>query len=258
MSKTFNFKQFSLTRTKAGMKLSTDAVLLGSWAAQLFPNAQRVLDIGTGTGILSLLYAQFNPQSLIHALDIEAGAIEDAAYNFKSSPFYERLSCQEGDILKITINDLPEHTLPDLIISNPPYFREQPNLHGTTKERYTARHNNSLPLLSLFTKAYELLAPNGIFALMLPAIEENNLLTICQKTGFTVVEQRLISSVKSKEPYLILLGVQKASLPLSTTTTKKKVQVKHDYLLTKDNLHSNKPIKSSFWAQLTKDVYLNS
>ena len=77
-----------------------------------------------------------------------------------------------------------------------------------------------------------------------------------QKTGFTVVEQYLISSVESKKPYLILLGVQKASLPLSTTTTKKKVKIKHDYLLTKDNPHSNKPIKSSFWAQLTKDVYL--
>lgn len=263
MSKIFNFQRFSISRNKAGMKLSTDAVLLGTWTATFFPNKKYVLDLGTGTGILSLLYADLNKQSQIHGIDIDKGAIEDATLNFQNSPYKDRLSTSNINALNFKNTNLPWGTNLDLIICNPPYFTPHDNISNLNPQRYNARHNDGLSPETIIYKATEWLSEDGIITLMYPANFSDTLLNLVTKSNLSVLKIEYISSVYGKKPYLILLALQKHQSSILTNNNVSLPLPTYQYLYEPNpqspkNINPQKPKKSSFWHSLSSNIYLHT
>lgn len=143
------------------MKVGTDGVLLGCWAGGT-RKFNRILDVGTGTGILSLLAAQRMPAARITALEIDPEAALQAGKNVSSSLWEERIEVLEGDFR--TFNGPGGF---DLILSNPPYFQNA--LLSPDAKRNLARHTPSLSCNELICKAASLLSENGVLSLILPA-----------------------------------------------------------------------------------------
>ncbi|MBQ5700671.1 MAG: methyltransferase [Alistipes sp.] len=154
----FRFKQFSVEQDDVAMKVGTDGVLIGAWVN--CADAVRVLDIGTGTGLIALMVAQRSDAQSIVGIDIDSAAAVCAARNFAASPWSERLSAhqkaaQEYDGEKF-----------DLILSNPPYFVD--SLLCPDDRRTTARHTTELTFEQLDSAVCRLLSESGRFALILP------------------------------------------------------------------------------------------
>jgi len=186
-SSVFRFKQFEVHQDRTAMKIGTDGVLLGAWAKTAHP--RRILDVGTGTGIIALMLAQRYPQGLIDALEIEANAAEQARYNFQLSPWHERLQLIQTDFNKFQTSDRY-----DLIVSNPPYFDE--NYLSNDAGRNLARHNSHLRLENLLKKSKNLLNPQGSIQLILPVQKEYELKQI---TGNINMYLKKITYVKGRK-----------------------------------------------------------
>ncbi|MFK7925944.1 MAG: tRNA1(Val) (adenine(37)-N6)-methyltransferase, partial [Bacteroidia bacterium] len=131
----FRFQQFSIEQDQCAMKVSTDGILLGAWAPAI--EQGRVLDIGTGTGLLALMYAQRNAQVQIDAIEIDPTAAQQALANFRDSRFAERLSLSPQ-----ALQDFAPQTAYDLFLCNPPYF--DAGIIPTENARAQARHDQSL------------------------------------------------------------------------------------------------------------------
>ncbi|WP_300582122.1 methyltransferase, partial [uncultured Pseudoalteromonas sp.] len=130
----FVFKQFTVTQTRAAMKVSTDGILLGAWAD--VSGAKHILDIGTGTGLLALMAKQRMPDAKVSAIEIDSDACNDARDNFAASPWPD-INLFEGAVQSFSAAE-PF----DAIITNPPYFNA--SLKGDNHARNTARHTDGL------------------------------------------------------------------------------------------------------------------
>lgn len=158
----FDFKQFHVDDNRCAMKVGTDGVLLGAWAeAEVGP--ARVIDLGAGSGLVSLMLAQRFPQARIRAVECEAPAAADCRDNFARSPFADRLETVCGDAL----DQQPCHGGYDLVVSNPPFFAE--TLHSPDQARALARHAAGLSPFAVIDIAARLLGPDGSVALIVPA-----------------------------------------------------------------------------------------
>lgn len=155
----FRFKQFSVHHDQCAMKVGTDAILLGSWAAAEEP--QRILDIGTGSGIIALMLAQRFPAANIFAIEIDAAACDQARRNFAAAPFRDRLTLTQSAAQSFDAIDGY-----DLIVSNPPWFDR--NSKPPDSARTLARHSDSLSLDDLAAAANRLLNPGGVLNVVLP------------------------------------------------------------------------------------------
>lgn len=158
-SKPFQFKQFAVAQSRSSMKVGTDAVLLGCWAE--VKAAHRLLDVGTGNGIIALICAQRNPSGSIKGIDIDKGSVDDAEINFSSSPWSGRMEAISGDFLGYSSGDKY-----DLIISNPPYFSD--SIRASDPVRSKARHDDSLPADKFMDHAALLLNEDGIVSVIIP------------------------------------------------------------------------------------------
>ncbi len=159
----FKFKQFEIQQDQCAMKVGTDGVLLGAWTN--VENASKVLDIGTGTGLIALMLAQRNIQLTIDAIEIEKNSARQAASNFQLSKFSERIVVQEISFQEFCgAQKVPAY---DLIVCNPPYFSS--SLRAVSDERTLARHDDVLSLDELFEGVSVILNPKAYFALILPA-----------------------------------------------------------------------------------------
>jgi len=137
------------------MKVGTDGVLLGAWAK----GGPRILDIGTGTGIIALMMAQRYPEAQVTAIDIDEGAVRQAEQNVSQSPFLGRIS-----VLQQAVQEhLGEY---ESIVSNPPFFID--SLQAPDEQRNMARHTATLSYAELMKAAYRLLADNGEFSVVIP------------------------------------------------------------------------------------------
>lgn len=155
----FRFKQFAVEQDSVAMKVGTDGVLLGAWAE--CGEARRVLDIGTGTGLIALMIAQRSDAQSIVGIDIDAAAVECAASNFENSLWPERLTA-----IKSSAQEYGDGTF-DLIVSNPPYFVD--SLLCPDSRRTVARHTTELTFEQLDSSVCRLLdRERGRFALILP------------------------------------------------------------------------------------------
>ena len=155
----FRFKQFTVCDERSAMKIGTDGVLLGAWAD--VEGDSRILDVGTGTGLIALMLAQRNTSANIIGIDISHEATQEARDNFLNSPWAERLSAVCGDVCGFSSDKKFDH-----IVSNPPYFVD--SLHSPDKLRTMARHTSSLKFEDLVTSAVRLLRPGGRLSVILP------------------------------------------------------------------------------------------
>lgn len=156
----FQFKQFTVFHDKCAMKVGTDGALLGAWAP--VDCATRVLDIGTGSGLIALMMAQRLPAARITGIDIDEGAVRQAAENVAASPWKERIRICRQDICRYR-----EGEPFDAIVSNPPYFVERVSCADAA--RNAARHTDSLDFDSLLAAVADLLADTGTFSVILPS-----------------------------------------------------------------------------------------
>jgi tRNA1Val (adenine37-N6)-methyltransferase len=157
------------------MKVGTDAVVLGSWVIP--GDSIRILDIGSGTGLLALMLAQ-KSNAEIDAIDIEENAFLQTKENFRISPWFFRLYPHHVSLQEFSKDKLPSY---DLIVTNPPYFHHasKPNVEA----RIHARHNDFLTFDDLIDGVKGLLLPNGRFCVILPCKEGMEFLEKAQKRG---------------------------------------------------------------------------
>jgi tRNA1Val (adenine37-N6)-methyltransferase len=161
----FQFKQFRIEQGNCGMKVTTEACLFGALASQFLPeNCERILDIGTGTGLLALMLAQSSKAS-IHALEIDNDAFQQAKENFQHSPWSEKLSIEHRDL-----NEYQPDIQFDFIICNPPFFEK--NQLGKKEHKNKAIHNFTLGFEVLAKAIERLLTPeNGLAIVLYPEYE---------------------------------------------------------------------------------------
>ncbi|MGL4992657.1 MAG: tRNA1(Val) (adenine(37)-N6)-methyltransferase [Bacteroidales bacterium] len=162
----FKFKQFTVKHGRCAMKVGTDGVLLGAWSNAL--NASRVLDVGTGSGLIALMIAQRSSAQIV-GIDIDADATKEASENFKRSPWNDRLSAQMVDFSSGYRCSSGEKF--DLIVSNPPYFEN--SLLAPDPKRAAARQTDTLSFEDLFKGVSENLSDSGRFTIILPSEYEN-------------------------------------------------------------------------------------
>ena len=161
----FRFKQFTIQQDKAAMKVTTDGCLFGAWVAKQIGEqpitAVQLLDIGTGTGLLSLMIAQKIPDYSIDAVEIDNNAYEQANENIIASPWKEKIQVFHADI-----KSFEPGKKYDIIFSNPPFYENE--LKAEDEKRNIAHHNGGLSFNELFTIIKQRLTPEGHFYLLLP------------------------------------------------------------------------------------------
>lgn len=163
------------------MKVCTDACLFGAWTGnlinQLSLSPQHILDIGTGTGLLSLMLAQTIPSALLLAIEIDPQAAKQALQNFKDAPWANRMEVIREDVSKFQ----PSHSF-SFIISNPPFFEQ--DLKSPNQQRNLALHNAGLTLQRWWEATNRLLSGNGHCAILLPAFREEDCRALAAKYQF--------------------------------------------------------------------------
>lgn len=212
----FHCKEFSLNHTKSSMKIGTDSILLSSLTPQ--QNSKKILDIGTGCGIIALCMAQKYPNSQITAIDIDKNSIEEASDNFKKSKYNARLLAQEIDLK--TFTRIREERF-DLIVTNPPYFIS--SLESPYNNRNKARHTISLNFQDLIQSAERLLSKCGILSLILPTIESQIFEAIAIEKGIQTIYKANIYSKPGKECERIVLHLQKKQESTNNTNIKEEI-----------------------------------
>ena len=155
----FRFKQFTVYHDRCAMKVGTDGCLLGAWAKANSP--KYILDIGTGTGLISLMLAQRFPEATIDAVEIEPTCARQAHENIQQSPWRDRISIHHSSIQAFEAAHRYE-----LIVSNPPYFTNA--FAAPDKNRHQARHDSSLSVQDLIHQASRLLSADGVLCVILP------------------------------------------------------------------------------------------
>jgi len=186
----FQFKQFRIEQEHCAMKVSTDACIQGGWTP-IESDVKNILDIGAGTGLLSLMLAQRTNKCLIDAIELDEDAAKQTQENFKNSPWNERLHCIHADA-KTFLFDKKY----DLIICNPPFFKN--SLLGDDAKRNQARHTLSFSLEDLTNVIDVNLCDNGFASVLLPVTEQKQWMKLLYKNAFTVSHQLNIHPSKGK------------------------------------------------------------
>lgn len=172
------------------MKIGTDAMLLGSLSQP--GDAQNILDIGTGTGVLALMLAQRCPLAIIDGVEIDRNAAQRAIENFENSPWSHRLTLYNEDVQHYTNTGV---ILYEYIICNPPYFEPSPT---TRPDRVNARSTVSLTHENLLIQAEKLLDARGTLGIIVPETEGEKIITLAGKVGLGIKRQVLIRSFKNQ------------------------------------------------------------
>lgn len=197
----FQFKQFTIQQDRTAMKVSTDSCLFGAWVAvQLKMEnlaSKKLLDVGTGTGLLSLMIAQENNHK-IDAIEIDAAAAQQARENVEASPWKERISIVQADLLVFTTGKKY-----DVIISNPPFYENELSSGKSTKD--IAHHSKALTLEQLFKKTTELLNEDGQYFFLLPYKRLDEIRLLISKAGLTIHEEVHVKPTVNHPPSRIMI-----------------------------------------------------
>lgn len=231
----FKFKQFTIQQDRCAMKIGMDSVLLGAWTS-VKSNPFSILDIGAGTGVLSLMMAQRTNAEIIEAIEIDDDAYEQCADNFESSPWSDRLFCYHASLLEY-IEEVDDKY--DSIVCNPPFYSEDYKTENASRD--LARFQDAMPFKHLVYAVPKLLSENGLFSVVIPHKEEANFIELASKvnllpTRILHVKGNLNSNIKRS---LIEFSFQKTELLISELIIE---NGRHNY--TED------------YINLTKDFYL--
>ncbi|MES2850640.1 MAG: methyltransferase [Bacteroidota bacterium] len=231
----FKFKQFTIQQENCAMKVCTDACLFGAWVADQVKTkaATNILDIGTGTGLLSLMLAQRVP-AMIDAVEIDEAAYLQAKENFEQSPWKERLGIFNTNILKFDVEKKY-----DCIISNPPFFEN--DLKSTDKNKNAAKHDTALTLEQLLPTVQKLLKDDGSFAVLIPYHRVEECILLAEKFGLQLSKKVLVKQTPKHEYFR---GI------LIFSCTKKNMLTEEITIKNESNIYTER------FSELLKDYYL--
>ena len=232
----FQFKKFSVNQDRCAMKVGTDGVLLGAWCP-IDNNPFSVLDIGAGTGILSLMLAQRSNVTQIDAIEIDEDAYEQCVENFESSPWGDRLFCFHAGLDEFI--DEPEDQY-DIIISNPPFYSE--DYKTGSEQRNLARFQEAMPFEDLIESADLLLSENGIFSVIIPFTEEEKFINLCAEVELYPIKVTRVKGTPTTEIKRSLLAFKRYELSVLTADELIIETARHQY--------------TDDYIALTKDFYL--
>ena len=227
----FKFKRFTIYHDKCAMKVGTDGVLLGAWTD--VNNSKKILDIGTGSGLIALMLAQ-RCEASITAIDIDMEAVEQAQTNIEATEWKDRMEVLHTDLCKFT----PQYLF-DTIVSNPPYFID--SLKCDDIQRNTARHNDTLTSDELFKNVSRLLSSEGEFSLIIPFDQTESAISIAEKYGLYPRRHTQVITRPGLFPKRSLLAFGKHP---STYTTQDLV------------IELERHVYSEEYIALTKEIYL--
>ena len=233
----FTFKQFHITDDHTAMKVGTDGVLLGAWAE----GGLRILDIGTGTGLIALMMAQRFPSAKIDAIEIDKDACKDALFNVSQSPFSNRINIINSSVQDYKpYNEMQEDGLYDAIVCNPPYFIN--SLKNPLQQRTTARHTDTLSHQELIYHSKRLLKANRTLSVIIPYDNKNILEAEAIFNGLSILKITNIKTKSSKPAKRCLIEFGKDA----TTECKIEEQVLND-----DN-----GVRTMWYKNLTQAFYI--
>ena len=190
----FRFRQFTVWHDRCAMKVGTDGVLLGAWAGQ--GRAGKILDIGTGSGLIALMLAQRFPEARITGIEPDAEAAAQAGENFLCSPWHDRLAVSTVTLQDFTAGAAGKETF-DLIVSNPPFYDS--TLLNPDARRSAARHTATLPYSELMRCASALMTGTSELDIIIPSEYWRQILQI-SSTPRSGIRRLLVSFEKNAEP----------------------------------------------------------
>ncbi len=207
----FAFKQFTVWQSDCALKVCTDACLFGAWVAhQLTSNPPTtILDIGTGTGLLSLQLAQKLPSAFIDAVELDPAAAAQAAQNAAATTF--NIQVHNADI-KNYGGKKYQH-----IISNPPFFENDLKSEHALKNQ--AMHSTTLTLQNLFSCVDDLLEPLGSFSALLPFTRANEVEALAQSHDYTVAHKAVVQQTPNHTPFRVMYIFSKAAIMDASETS---------------------------------------
>ncbi len=194
----FTFKQFTINQDRCAMKVCTDACILG--ASTDVENVSKILDIGTGTGLLSLMIAQ-RTNAQIDAVEIDEDAYQQAVMNVQESVFASKIRVHHQRIQDFLVEDSY-----DLIVSNPPFYQQ--SLKSADAKVNRALHTVELSFDDIIDSSIRLLSPNGKFVVLLPPFEMEKLIQIAKKKGLYLSKKMLIRHDESKPIFRVIATFQ--------------------------------------------------
>lgn len=208
----FTFKQFFVAHDRCAMKVGTDAILLGAWAP--VPQTGCVLDIGCGSGIITLMLAQRSPDAVtFEAVEVEAEAGAQAEENRQASPWASRISVVNRDIEAFTAQTASRYAV---IVSNPPYFASGSACRNEARSK--ARYTESLSHETLLQCAASLLEPEGRFCVVLPSqVASDFCITACQQ-GWSIRQRLAVRERAENQPHRELLTLARQAGPCERQT----------------------------------------
>ena len=234
----FQFQRFTIHQDQCAMKVGTDGVLLGTWAQ----GGERVLDIGTGTGVIALMMAQRYAEAHVVAVDIDEAAVRQARQNADASPFGDRVEVVLSSIQDYATScslsfgegrcEVPAHF--DSIVCNPPFFVD--SLKAPDQQRSLARHADTLPFAELMRAAYRLLSDDGELSVVIPFDYRRRLDDEAFLCSFFPSRVCAVRTKSTKPVRRYLLAYRKRPCPC---------------------LHDELTIGDTRYQQLTRDFYLN-
>lgn len=197
----FRFKRFTIYQDRCAMKVGTDGSLLAAWADIPQATSARILDIGTGTGLIAIMMAQRAPLAEITGIDIDADAASQARENAASSPFANRIR-----IANIALQNIEDEVY-DAIVCNPPYFID--SLKCPDKQRSIARHASELTFERLMSDAFRLLDDAGEISVIVPADAKQQMDSASAIAGLHPKRICFVKTSPSKNPKRVLLSYGK-------------------------------------------------
>ncbi len=230
----FQFKHFTIHQSRCAMKVGTDGTLLGAWASAK-EGPCRILDVGTGTGIIGLMMAQRFPESSVVCIDIDSDAIAQASDNIAASPFSFRMTAMAKDVAR-----LEDATGFDAIVCNPPYFDKA--LTCPDEKRSVARHTVSLSYQQLTASAFRLLKYDGKFSVIIPSDYYSGFEADALINGFFVSKICKVHSVSVKPPKRYLIELTK--------------HLVKELIIEDETLQDGVNKRTSWYQELTKEFYI--
>ena len=242
----FRFKQFEIQQDRCAMKVGTDGVLLGAWAE----GGKRILDIGVGTGLISLMMAQRFPEAQVLGIDIDPDACGQARENVAASPFAGRVDVEccalqemggvERREKREGISSLVVEGGFDAIVSNPPFFVN--SMKNPDRKRSLARHSDSLPFAELMRGVKRWLSEDGVFSAIVPAEVVEEFVAEAYCSGLSLTRKCGVKTVERKQPKRYLLAFRKKRV----TTLEEEVNTMTD----------SQGNRSSWYAKIMEEFYL--